>query len=172
MSNRARINVKIEDKGVRDLGKKVFGGPASVQVGVFGERGAAKAGDSSLTIAEIAAVHEFGSSNGRIPQRSFIRSFFDAKTPELMKVLRSELEKLVKRVAQTGEPVSPADQKKVLDRVGLWMVAQIQARIAGGEIRPPLAQSTIDRKGSSTPLIDTGQLRSSIAHKVEVGGGK
>ena len=31
---------------------------------------------------------------------------------------------------------------------------------------PPLAESTIRRKGSSNPLIDTGQLRSSITWQV------
>lgn len=52
-----------------------------------------------------------------------------------------------------------------LDRFGLWAVGEIQQRIADG-IPPPNAQSTVDRKGSSTPLIETGQLRASIKHKV------
>lgn len=32
---------------------------------------------------------------------------------------------------------------------------------------PPNAQSTIDRKGSSNPLIDTGNMRQSVTYKVE-----
>ena len=35
---------------------------------------------------------------------------------------------------------------------------------------PSLAQSTIDRKGSSNPLIDTGQMRQSIRYEVRKAG--
>ena len=35
---------------------------------------------------------------------------------------------------------------------------------------PPNAQSTIDRKGSSSPLIDTGALRQSIRYVIDDSG--
>jgi hypothetical protein len=53
-----------------------------------------------------------------------------------------------------------------LDRLGAKFVGDIQRRIKA-HIPPPLQQSTIDRKGSSTPLIDTGVLWSSITHEVK-----
>jgi HK97 gp10 family phage protein len=31
---------------------------------------------------------------------------------------------------------------------------------------PPLAQSTIDKKGADTPLLETGKMRDSIRHEV------
>lgn len=55
---------------------------------------------------------------------------------------------------------------KELERVGLWAQGSIQQRISDG-IPPPNAESTIRRKGSSTPLIDTGQLRTSIKYRVK-----
>jgi hypothetical protein len=48
-------------------------------------------------------------------------------------------------------------------------VGVIKQRIANG-IAPPNSPYTIARKGSSKPLIDTGQLRNSITYQVEIGG--
>ena len=52
-----------------------------------------------------------------------------------------------------------------LQRIGLWAQSEIQQRISDG-IPPQNAPYTINKKGSSTPLVDTGQLRSSISFKV------
>ena len=40
----------------------------------------------------------------------------------------------------------------------------------GATVGPELAPETIARKKSSKPLIDTGQLRSSVTHRVVSGG--
>ena len=53
----------------------------------------------------------------------------------------------------------------VLDRAGLKFVGDVQQRMKAG-IDPPNAESTVERKGSSTPLIDKGQLWTSIRHQV------
>ena len=55
--------------------------------------------------------------------------------------------------------------EQLADLLGQKYVGQIQARISAG-IPPPLAESTIARKGSSVPLIDTGQLRSAVTYEV------
>lgn len=165
------ITVKITDKGVKDASVKLFGsGKASVTVGVFGSKGAEPhKGESTkpLTMVEIAAIHEFGA--GKIPQRSFIRSYFDANMPKLQAQMLKIMEGLIAKAVKTGQPITEGDRRKALNLIGVYVVGEIQRRIAAGEIVPPLAQSTIDRKGSSKPLIDKGQLRSSISHKVELG---
>ncbi len=46
--------------------------------------------------------------------------------------------------------------------IGESVTSMIKARIAAG-IAPPDSPSTIKRKGSSTPLVDTGQLKGSVA---------
>lgn len=169
---RTGTTFKITDKGVKDLAKDFFGKSVSVKVGVFGAKGAEKVKPReegqpapNLTMVELATIHEFGT--GKIPERSFIRSYFDAEFDSLMGVLRKLIEKAIARAVQTGKPITAAEQKKVLDTVGAYMVGRIQERIASGAIKPPLAETTIDRKGSSKPLIDTGQLRSSITFEVE-----
>jgi len=45
-----------------------------------------------------------------------------------------------------------------LGKVGLLAQSQVRAKITAIK-SPPNAQSTIDKKGSSNPLIDTGQMR-------------
>jgi hypothetical protein len=49
--------------------------------------------------------------------------------------------------------------------IGMRVVGDIQDRISDG-IPPPNSPITIARKGSSKPLIDSGQLRQSISFEV------
>lgn len=107
-----------------------------------------------LTVADIATIHEYGL--GHNPERSFIRAWADEN--------KSANEKALIKIGQAVvEGKFTAEQG--LDRAGLLFVAQIQKRIKGN-IPPPLNAATIKKKKSSTPLINTGQLWTSIRHKV------
>lgn len=110
---------------------------------------------SGATILDVATFNEFGTT--RIPERSFLRAWFDGAEAGL----RRDLVVLTQSVV-AGKRT--ADQ--VLELLGLRSVGQIQARISQG-IPPPNAESTIKKKGSSTPLIDTGVLRSSVTYQVK-----
>ena len=57
-------------------------------------------------------------------------------------------------------------EEQALNQVGAAVAGMVQAKIASN-IPPALAPETIERKGSSVALIDTGQLRSSITWQVE-----
>ena len=116
--------------------------------------------ESALTILEIAVINEFGSADGKIPERPFLRGWFD----ENRQVIRERFGLLMRSVVK-GERT----KEEILELVGLWCVGQIQAYIArrgDGNYREN-AQRTIDRKGSSTPLVDTGVMRSSITYRVD-----
>lgn len=129
--------------------------PVVLTVGIQAEEASNPDGSGKTTIGEIATINEFGIG---VPERSFIRAWADENEPKNLEVLRKIGESVV-----TGKGPTP-DQG--LNQAGLRFVGDIQARISAG-IGPPNAASTIARKGSSVPLIDTGQLRSSIRHKVE-----
>lgn len=164
------VKVQITDKGVGRTAAKLFGRKAaSVTVGVFGEKGdkphKSEDGGPPLTMAEIAELHEFGIG---VPERSFIRSYVDSHNAQIMRVFLEQMKAAMVRSIRTGKPITDAEKKKILDRVGLKMVGDIQGRISAGDIQPPLDEKTVARKGSSIPLIDTGQLRSSISHLSEV----
>ena len=52
-----------------------------------------------------------------------------------------------------------------LRKIGIVAQGDIQHEIEVLDT-PPNAQSTIDRKGSSNPLIDTGEMRQAVTYKV------
>lgn len=113
-----------------------------------------KKGSEGVTLAQVAAVHEFGTDT--IPRRSFIADTADENRRRYAKFLAShEVSVLTGRQTRRG----------ALNLLGLVMVGDVKRRISAG-IAPPLKPETIRRKGSSTPLIDTGQLRNSIMHEV------
>lgn len=117
-----------------------------------------------VTTAQIATFHEFGTldrfedpspaGDGRqgVPQRSFLRSTADEKRREYSALIARGIGRVI-------------DGTMALDRalgiVGAKAVGDVQNKIASG-IEPPLTEETIERKGSSKPLIDTGQLRQAI----------
>lgn len=136
---------------------------AHVKVGVFGSAGA-HAG-SGISMVEIAAVHEFGSPSIGVPSRSFIRAGILEKKEEMQKFLVALAKQVV--TSQSRSAVTQA-----LEKLGLWAQTAVKKKITGGDIPPPLAPATIARKGSSKPLVDTGQLVNSIAYQVGDRSGK
>ena len=150
------MSVTIKDHGYAKLLRRMMAahGRYSLTVGVHaGEGGAAEKG--GITVAAIATIHEFGT--GRIPERSFIRDWADMHEERNRKMVTRATENVVNK--GTAPEVA-------YGRLGAFFQGEIQARISNG-IPPPLAESTMARKGSSVPLIDTGQLRSSILWKLE-----
>jgi hypothetical protein len=134
----------------------------TIEVGVFQAEGAEKhSTNGKQTVADIAAIHEFGAliTTGEgltvIPARSFIRAWFDENEDKIQAYFAQRLDKL-----------GPERWTQALEQTALWIQSQIQRRIRKG-IPPKLAQSTIDRKKSSKPLIDTGQLLAAILAKVD-----
>ena len=60
---------------------------------------------------------------------------------------------------------SGMDEKQALSRAGIMFKNAIQREITNLK-EPPNAQSTILKKGSSNPLIDTGLMRSKVEWKL------
>jgi hypothetical protein len=134
---------------------------AHVKVGVLERSGAGEMHNTSgesLRLVEIAAVHEFGSSDGRIPERSFIRSTFLIRRVNALATMQANLARLI--VTKGLDPM------KALAKLGAWGAAEVKNTITEIDIPPPLADSTIMRKGSSKPLVDTGLLKNSISYEV------
>lgn len=121
-------------------------------VGVHAAAGGHKS--AAMTVAEVGAFHEFGLGNN--PERSFIRAWFDKTKGTNRKLLLAVYRKILR---------GKMDEAQALGIMGAAFVGQIQERIAKG-IRPKLKPETVDRKGSSVPLIDTGQLRASVTWEV------
>ena len=109
---------------------------------------------SGITMSELGEIHEFGLG---VPQRSFIGDWFDETQDQKVKQ--------IKGVALAFLKGKISHLSVGFEQLGNLYVGQVQKRMADG-IDPPLSEITIAKKGSSVPLIDTGQLRSSITYKV------
>lgn len=155
-------NVKAEFKKLLNCVKILKKGMPSVKVGILGDNVARK--DGELNNAEIGFVNEFGKMTGypKIPARSFIRMPLNTRFREKLRTKKSltgdELEKAIVE----------GKTEEFARKVGLVAEEVIQEAFStnGFGQWKPNAELTVQLKGSSSPLIDTGQLRRSISSKV------
>ena len=91
-----------------------------------------------------------------IPERSFMRATLDANRSKYADLITRLLDRVVRGKLTTDQ---------LLGLLGARVVADIKRRIRS-RISPALKASTIRRKGSSTPLIDTGGLVNAITWAV------
>lgn len=145
-------------KGALDRTHALHG--SSVKIGLLDD-GSVSA-DGTMSLAAVGSVHEYGSDLAGVPERSFIRSAMDENAGDLTTIQRDAVERVSKGT------LTP---QVALGRLGLWAQAKIQGKISSN-IPPPNAQSTIDAKGSSATLIDSGRMRASIAFAVKLKGGR
>lgn len=175
MARPTRVRVKItdRDRGYKQLvaelkkaGKKSF-----VKVGLLGDDARE---DGGLTNTELGLIHEFGAPSIGLPERSFIRSTFDAKQAEWIR-LRDRLVGLVYDGKLTIEAA--------LGLLGARASSDIKASITeGAGIEPPntpqvfMAKLARNRRGFNSTgapprvLVDTGQLVRAISWQVVLHG--
>lgn len=122
-----------------------------VRVGFQAGRDSEKNG---ADLCDVAAWNELGTST--IPSRPFLANSVDNHTAEINAFCKNAM----KQITQGG------DAEAVLNQVGTFHVKNVQKEI-GGSGYAPNAPSTIRKKGSSTPLIDTGRMRQSVHHFIE-----
>lgn len=145
-------SVRTVDRGANALKARLKAKARSVEVGVIG----VKSGEEEspgVTVADVATWAEYGLGQ---PQRSWLRDWIEENQAQVETAMRAESDAVLKGTRTKAQ---------ALARLGAWIAGAIQERIAAG-IEPPNADSTIDRKGSSKPLIDKGQFRSSISSRV------
>jgi phage gpG-like protein len=151
---RRRAKIIDTDKGWARIKREIErSGKPHVRVGIFGEEAAKDHGGRPNVV--IAAAHELGTDT--IPERSFIRATVDAKS----KLIAGTAKRLAAAVIAGTQTHAQA-----LNVLGQFVRGLMQERITAN-IPPPLKPATIKRKGSSTPLIDTGQLRASIDYETK-----
>ena len=124
-----------------------------------GSQGASAQYPDGTSLLMVAAVNNFGSLNGHVPRRPYMERGAE-KTHEKTAPI---LQRLIAKV--NALEMTKTEALKILGPVA---VGQHQAAIV--ELQdPPNAESTIERKGSSNPLIDTGLMRQSVTFTVRAG---
>lgn len=153
--------VRDVDRGYRKLFQRALkNDPHVVTIGVQGEDASTDHG--GISNARLAGVHEFGAQidTGRaivnIPERSFLRSTITEHRATYTEIAR----KLAQRVLAGAFDIPTA-----LGLLGEKISSDVKRKIEKG-IDPPNAASTIARKGSNVPLIDTAQMKNAITYQV------
>lgn len=114
--------------------------------------------EESIPVSVVATTNEFGSKDGRIPERSFMRSTIDENKNNLHENVKDLTWEILKRKLRV---------KNGLDKLGF----KIQELIKGKILKlttPPNAPSTVERKGSNNPLVDSRLLWRTINFKSNV----
>lgn len=109
--------------------------------------------DDGTPVAGVAAAHEFG--DGNLPERPFFRLANEGIKGKAVGMLRAQI-----------DPKVMAVDKTIAARLGAMHAGEVKRSITALK-SPALDPSTIARKGSSNPLIDTGVMRSSVTYKVD-----
>lgn len=148
-----RSSVKVDDKKWRRIKRDIATmSRLGTKVGIQSDAGA----DSENNPIIVRAVaNEFGT--GRIPERSFVRASFDEKE----KLLKRTIDRLWQGVL--AGRLTPG---QALHLLGQMHEGHVKEKIVDLK-EPPNAPSTIKKKGSSNPLIDTSQMLNSVRYKVE-----
>jgi hypothetical protein len=153
--NRVRVGI-LADSGAKRKRTQKPKRKASSALRKFRRAHGIVPGLGNITLLEVAAIQEFGAPAASIPQRSFVRSTVDNNRGAIYKTIGA----LAKQIAR-----GKLTREAALERVGARVEGMIKRAIADG-IEPANAPSTIARKGSSKPLINTGQLRSAVTYEV------
>ncbi|WP_210209675.1 hypothetical protein [Aureimonas flava] len=142
---------------VSDLAIKLKG-PTKVKVGF-------PSGKAGADIVQRAVWNEFGTRGGAsgggwggpVPERPFMRN-----------AMRSNRGKYQRAMAAGAREVlrSSTSLRSILPRLGALAQGDIQAEITALR-SPPNSPVTIALKGSSNPLIDTGEMRQRVTWQVE-----
>ncbi len=130
-------------------------GKASTRAGVIDPLASQQHNDSGLPIGIVAQFQEFGTPT--IPARSFVKAPFKKNEPRYRAMLRAALK------IEEG-----LTSEQVLAPIGELMAADMKQAVKD-MVPPPNAPSTIKRKESSTPLIETSVLVNSITSDVVKG---
>ena len=125
-----------------------------IQVGFQGDQKY----EDGTSIAQVAAVNEFGASD--IPERPFMRQSFENHEGELQAACDA-----AQRLVSSG-----GSAEQALQQIGVVAKGLVQDEIVNGGFAPN-AESTIKKKGSDQPLIDTGYMRQSVNYVVKRRGG-
>lgn len=125
----------------------------AIHVGVHED---APPSEDGVPVAEYAEINEFGSDDGRVPERSFLRATLDERQNQYADQMQRAIDQ-----ALDGKHL-----KVGLREVGQQVVRDIRAKIESG-VGPANAPSTFARKGHGATLVDSGNLSDSITAKVE-----
>lgn len=149
MSAKVRDTTTAEGKKFQKMLKELA--KLEVRVGVFAQQ---EESENRVDLVDVAMFNELGTEH--IPSRPFLRNSVDANEGQINSFLQS----MKKRLLRSGSA------EDVLKKIGVFQKGLIQEEIRKGDFVKN-ADATIQKKGSDTPLIDTGRMIQSIQYKIQ-----
>ena len=113
--------------------------------------------DGGINNPTLAYIHEHGAPAANIPARPFLEPGVANAEDDILRAFEAGVQR-----ALSGDNSALANS---LNLAGVIAVRAVQDKITTGPFAP-LAPRTVRRKGSSKPLIDTGQLRQAVTFVV------
>ncbi len=153
MPVRVKVTVQDRDRGFQKLAGEL-GGMGTVTLGVHGDDAAKPHPNSEWSIGELAYRHEVGLG---VKERSWLRVWMDANEARMLAETKA---------AYLDVMAGRTTRKKAMAALGYKWVAELRQNIADGKVYPPLAPSTIARKGHSIPLLESATLANHITYKL------
>lgn len=114
-------------------------------------------GAKRIMLWVIGAVHEFGAPERGISARPWLRPGIKSGVHDFVRLNRRNLLRII-----NGKMTA----EQALRQLGAMAVGKVQQYIKKSSNFLPLKDATIKRKGSSAPLIDTGQMWQSINYEM------
>lgn len=108
-----------------------------------------EASEDGVDMVDIALFNELGTVHS--PSRPFIRDSLNNNKDKISQFMQSAAKGIV----------NGKSAEDVLKKIGTFQKGLIQKEISSGNFVPN-SPATIRKKGSSTPLIDTGRMRQSV----------
>lgn len=116
--------------------------------------------DSEVDLLDVAMFNELGTSQS--PSRPFMRDSIDDNQEEIVAFCKAQFGRLCSGAATA---------QNVMQQLAVFEKGLIQAKIKDGDFAPN-APSTVKKKGSDKPLIDTGHMRQSVQTVIDRKGRK
>ncbi len=162
---KVKVERKKRGKGVAGL-SSLLPGPSKVKVGF-------PAGEADQDTITKAIWNNFGTKGGAsgggwggpIPERPFMQNAIKANRAKYRNSMRVAARTIIVAVVQ-GRNSGIAAKTSALTKLGIQAQGDIQAEITSLQ-SPPNSPVTIELKGSSNPLIDSGELRNAVTFKVD-----
>lgn len=151
------ISVKVVRKKHRKLGASLSG-PSKVKVGF-------PAGEADQDNINKAIWNEFGTDGGAsggawggpIPERPFMRNAMRDNRNAYRAAMKAAAAKILR---------GDAEMRPVLSKLGILAQGDIQEEITALST-PANSPTTVELKGSSNPLIDSGEMRGAVTWKID-----
>lgn len=154
--------VKVDISKMKALAK-ALGDSFEIRVGILGNKAARKNGDGGLNNAELGFIQEFGSVKKKIPARSFLGMPLNLYLVDYLKSKKGFGDKEIKKAVKNGSLLELAKKVGIVAEQVVQDAFETRGFGNWAKNRP----STIRRKGSDSPLIDTGELRRSITSEAK-----